>query len=247
VFAAFVGSDAELRPFVANLMLGRRALFGGHGRRSKGLEFLKSAGYKYTWQREGEGSIVSVFLPELFLMDPGMVDPQVAKFVILPSESWAAAQAIDAKPMVRYVKRTPLVKKLNAPPPADHWRRGQSDFVHEPMFSDDALAALVPTAYLFAAFLDRRTRAPLLADGRFYLQLLMACLGAGMASWSVDRYGGHYGEKFGRTGGLGFTKTNTTSAGFLPGVAFKATHEQLEALLANEIATYFQLTRGQHG
>jgi hypothetical protein len=248
VFAAFVGSDAELRPFVANLMLGRRALVAGnYGRRAKGFEFLKSAGYKYIWQREGEGSIVSVFLPELFLMDPGMVDPKVAKFVLLPSSRWAAEQAIDTGPIVRYVKRTPLVKKLNAGPPADDWRWRQKDYVHEPLFSDDVLAALVPTAYLFAAFLDRRTRAPLLADGRFYLQLMMACLGAGLASLSVDSYGGYHGPKFGRSGSTGFVETNTAAAGFLPGVAFNAGHEAIETLLAQEIAIYFQLTRGKHG
>ncbi len=241
VFAVFAGSDAELRPFVANLMLGRRGLVGENSnygrRRVKGFEFLKSAGFRYLWQREDEGTIVTVYLPELFLMDPGMVDPKVAKFVLLPSASWAARQEIDAAPIMKHARRLSSVKKANKLPD-DQYAREQ----FEAPLPDDKLASLVPTAYLFAAFLDRRTRAPLLADGRFYLQVMLACLDKGLASWSPTREHYYGNALFGEHKALAFVEYGTTDAGYLPGLAFKASHDELEALLAREVTTYFELT-----
>ena len=240
VFAVFAGSDAELRPFVANLMLGRRGLVSnGYRRKAKGFEFLKSAGFRYLWQREAEGSIVTVYLPELFLMDPGMVDPKEAKFVLLPSAKWAAQQAIDVAPIVKHARRLPVVKTANTPP-TEEWLRER----FEAPLSDDKLASLVPTAYLFAAFLDRRTRAPLLADGRFYMQLMLACLSAGLASWSVTDFSGYRDQPWGCHKELRFSEEGVEGAGMLPGIAFKAEHATLEALLAEEIALYFDLTKG---
>lgn len=244
VFAVFAGSDAELRPFVANLMLGRRALTqdGYYRRRARGFEFLRSAGYRYTWQREDEGSLVTVYLPELFLMDPGMVDPKVARFVLLPPKHWADGQKIETAAIVKHAKRLPLVKQVNAPP-KEEWRRERWTPEDAPL-SEEKLAALVPTAYLFAAFLDRRTRAPLVADGRFYLQLMLACLKAGYASWSCgDRHS--YGERpFGQNAALKFETYGTDDAGLLPGLAFEAQHDVLEPLLADEVGLFFELTKG---
>jgi len=242
VFAVFAGSDAELRPFVANLMLGRRGLVGDNGysrRAKKGFEFLKSAGFRYLWQREQEGSVVTVYLPELFLMDPGMVDPKAAKFVLLPSASWAARQEIDAAPIVKHARRLEIVKRVNKAP--NVFEGSREDF--KEVLPDDKLAALVPTAYLFAAFLDRRTRAPLLADGRFYLQVMLACLNEGLASWSPTKDWGD--PLFGEHKALAFAEYGTTDAGYLPGLAFMAEHEELEALLAREVTTYFELTKGK--
>jgi len=247
VFATFCGSEDELRPFVANLMLGRRVIVpeAGYSRRrsKKGFEFLKTAGYKYIWQREPEGTLVSVFMPALFLMDPGMVDPAEAKFVLLPSVKWAEKQALATDEIVRHARRLPIIKALNAPPPPGDWRWRDKDYKHEPVLSNDDLAALVPTAYLFAAFLDRRTRAPLLADGRFYLQLMLACLKNGLATWSTERasqeqFGHHYA-------GFAFCEESTSDAGLLPGVAFRASHERLESLLAEEVALFFKMTKGR--
>lgn len=242
VFAVFAGSEGELRPFAANLLLGRRVLTDKQTYRRKGLEFLKSARYRQAWQREAEGSIVTVFLPELFLLDPGMVDPVEAKFVLLPSARWAEEQKLKTAEIVRYARGFPLIKRLNTPL-VNRWEIPRDGFV-EP-FSAERLASMVPTAYLFAAYLDRRTRAPIPADGRFYLQLMLACLEAGLASWasSFSSYSYSNDRKFG-VWGKDFEEDGCADAGLLPGVAFKATHEALEALLAEEIATFFALTGG---
>ncbi len=83
VLATFAATDTALRPFVTNLQLGRKANFPGrHGER---VEFLRSAGYQTLLQREAEGTIATVLLPELFRMDPGMVDPAAIRFIIAPS------------------------------------------------------------------------------------------------------------------------------------------------------------------
>lgn len=241
VYATFLGTDAELRSFTANLLLGRRATLerNGYRRRDKGFEFLKSAGYKCLWQREAEGSAVTLYLPELFLLDPGMVDPKEAKFVLLPPCTWAQAQALETDKIVRHARRLPVVKTLNTPP-TNQWERER----WVPRMPDDKLAAMVPVAYLFAAYLDRRTRAPLYADGRFYLQLLLECLDAGFASWSSQvTYGND--RSWGRDGGHGFDEDGTTDAGLLPGVSFRADHASLEALLADSVARFFSLTKGK--
>ena len=248
VWATFFGSDDELRAFAANLSLGRRAVVhnNNYGRRGAGFEFLKSAGFKQIWQREAEGAVVTVFLPELFLLDPGMVDPKEAKFVLLPPRDWADKQELPREEVARHARRLSLVKKLNAAPARDDWRRRDPDFKHVEPYGMDELTAMVPTAYLFAAYLDRRTRAPIPADGRFYLQLMLACLEAGHACWSHDSYSGGYRDrKFGFNIDLGFIEQGVATAGLLPGVAFKAPHEAIETLLASEIDTFFKMTRGQ--
>jgi hypothetical protein len=113
---------------------------------------------------------------------------------------------------------------------------------------DEALVmSLVEVSQLFAVYLDRRTRAPLLADPRFYMQLLLACLSEGAASLSCakESYGWRERERqaFGCHPALRFNEAGTTSVGFLPGVAFRAKHADFEKLLAEQVSLFFKLTR----
>ena len=150
--------------------------------------------------------------------------------------AWAEGQVgIDREGIVAYVKRLPLVKKLNSPPKDDRgWRDPEQKFVKQ--MSDDRLLGLVELAYDFALRLDRRSRAPIPADGRFYLQVLLACLEAGIASFAVTGNRGAYQEvPFGEHASLGFRSEGAEEVGFLPGVAFKGTHEVLETLLAEQV------------
>lgn len=231
VWAAFAGTENELRPFMANLILGRKAEYisqtGYHRRKTKGVELLKTAGYQQAWQRETEGCIATAFLPDLFRLDPGMVDPEGASFVVLPTREWFAKQTIDVNPIVEY--GVALSKVYGYP------------------VNEGQLITLAPIAYLFCAYLDRRTRCPLLADGRFYLQVLLACLDRGLASWSVDEDKTYYSyyqnrSKFGQHSRFGFREYNTEALGLLPGLAFQASHDTLEALLAEEVSKFFGLT-----
>lgn len=222
VWAMFAGSDQELRAFVANLQMGRKATFARTGyRRGKEerLEFLKSAGYQTIWQREEEGSIVTVFLPELFQMDPGMVDPIGIKFVLLPTREWHSRQVVDVIPLTRHAARCGYE------------------------FTPEEVAELGPIAFLFSSYVDRRTRCPLVADGRFYLQLMLACLKHELASFAgpADYY--HQRDlAFGVHPRKQYFESHTQSVGLLPGIALHADHETFEGLLAREVASFFKLT-----
>lgn len=225
VWAMFAGSDQELRTFAANLQMGRQATFlkrDGYSRKEDRMEFLKSSGYQMIWQREEEGSLVTVFLPELFQIDPGMVDPTAVKFILLPSQAWHAEQTIDHKPLMR------------------HMARYGGYEIEEQWFADWA-----PIAYLFAAYLDRRTRCPLVADGRFYMQLMLSCLNHGAATFSAPE-GYSYGQDgFGVHTRRQYFEKGITSVGLRQGIAFSCDHESFEHLLAQEVGLYFKLTQGK--
>jgi hypothetical protein len=190
IWAQFIGSDAELRPFATNLKLGRKAE-PSRGRSSAGdrLEFKKSANYQLSWQREPEGTILTLFHPDLFRLDPGMVDPGGASFVMLTPRWWVAAQDVPG-----------------GDPPA--------------------------RASLFAAMLDRRTRWPLPADVAFYQQLLAAALDQGLALTPGDR-SVNYSHSFAAEG-LEQAGLDMNGA-----IAFSATHETLEAFLAEQCTEFF--------
>lgn len=228
VFAMFAGSENELRPFVTNLTMGRRANFPERYRSKKErMEFLKSTRYKVTWQREHEGSIATLYLPELFQIDPGMVDPAGVKFVLLPTLEWCENQYIKTQAIVRHVRE--LFPAL--PKEADNkW-----------------LASMVPTAFLFSVYLDRRTRCPIYSDGRFYLQLLVACLACGIASLAQDSNYEEfrYSNDFGINSQHGFRSSLTSEMGCSRGVALKATHDEVEQVLAEQVALFFRTTKGR--
>ena len=238
VWATFASSDAELRPFMANLKGGRKAQFikgsGYYSRKQERLEILRSAGYQVTWQREAEGSLATIFLPELFQLDPGMVDTKEAKFIVLPSHDWAASQKIDVKPIVQHAR------KLLGPnkPPVDRYSRGTT------LPTDDELARMVPLAFLFCAYLDRRTRRPLYSDGRFFMQLMLACMAQGNATWPTEETYGHE-DRFGRHKTFRFRQDTSEVAQVAEGVAFRASHEQIDAILSEQVTLFFKLT-GDH-
>ncbi|MES2384509.1 MAG: hypothetical protein V4593_08165 [Pseudomonadota bacterium] len=193
IWAQFVGSDAELRPFATNLKLGRKAepTQGRNRSPSDRLEFLRSANYQLAWQREVEGTILTVYHPDLFRLDPGMVDPAGVAFVMLVPQWWLAAQTLPAV--------------------------GGADAAR---------------ASLFAAYLDRRTRCPLVNDTAFYVQLLSAALEAGHAHEPDERRNPKHCHGSLAAEGL-------ADAGIASALAFKADHETIEAFLAEQVGIYF--------
>lgn len=222
VWAMFGGSDNELRAFIANLRVGRKAVIprSGYSRsKSEEYEFLKSSRYQVLWQREEEGSIATLYLPTLFQMDPGLVDPTKMQFVLLPTREWHDRQKIDSRALVQHAIRL-----------------GHEVEVQQ-------IIDWTPLSYLFASYVDRRTRCPLIADGRFFMQLLLACLSAGLASFTTEKYS-YRSEGFGRHPDVCFNENETSSVGLLPGLAFKTDHTTFEALLASEVESFFRLTQG---
>lgn len=222
VWAMFAGSEQELRPFMANVTTGRKVMIQGSSRKEERMEFLRSAGYRVAWQREAEGSIATVFLPEIFELDPGMVDVKGAAFVVLPTESLLRSQRIETT-------RAIVQHALKFKPPV----------------TPEKLEALVPMAFLFCAYLDRRTRCPILSDERFYLQFMLACLHTGLASWPGDdsyRWRDET-QNWGRHGKR-LVQHWTEKVGIGDGIAFHADHAQIEELLASQTTRFFQVSRG---
>jgi hypothetical protein len=221
IWAMFAGSEQEMRPFVANLKTGRKCELsrsGYYSRKTDKMTFLRSAGYSVTWQRETEGSVATVFLPDLFQMDPGMVDPSGAAFVVLPTKEWASNQKIDVNPLVQHAKWF-----------VDSYRG-------VPTLTDDELAEMVPISFLFASYLDRRARCPIPADERFYLQLMLACIREGLASLPSTR---SYSQEFGVHNYFKFSCIGTEEIGFARLVAFKAEHSSIERVLAEQVGLFF--------
>ena len=229
VWAMFAGSDNELRAFMANLSSGRKATFPqkreAYRRKADCIEILKSFGYRTTWQREEEGSIATIFLPELFQIDPGMVDPKGATFVVLPTQEWADSQRLSPEtvaPLIQHARRCGFKDQTEA-----------------------ELADLALLSFLFATYLDRRTRCPLVSDGRFYLQLMLSCLKHKLATFSTVPDRSYYDTEFGQHAAMKYHELNTSVVGLLPGLAFKADHVNLEKLLALEVERFFDMTRGR--
>lgn len=221
------GTENELRPFVANLQLGRKAeLLSSGYRKNKGsdkFEVLKSVGYQTAWQRTPVGSAVTIFLPDLFRLDPGMVDPKGVEFCILPAKSWLEGITVeeDARNYAQAIIRT---------------------YDKETLVSKDLdLEYLLKIAPLFIGYLDRRTRCPLVPDQRFYIQVLLGFLNLGLASWSTDD--SYYRRNWGRHRGMGFVECDTLDVGLSAGIVFKSSHVNLEKFLAEQVEFYFDRVR----
>lgn len=201
IWALFAGTDAGLRAFVANLRMGKKA-----GRATKKFEFLRSIKYRQLWSRQPEGTMVTLYHPDLFNMDPGMVDPTGVSFVCAPPTSWVSGQNIDAAPIIQHLRA------LGS------------------MMPEDEIVQVLPLAYLFAVYLDRRTRFPILSDGRFYVQLFLAALETEAATYPDHRK---------------FLVRDLPVAGIVERpVAFQASHDQVGAMLTTETTKYFAVVRG---
>ena len=227
VFAVFACADGEASAFTANLRCGRRCEAVSERYRSRSnkpdrWEFLRGGDYQYGMQRHVSvgATAIQVTMPPLMRIDGvGMVEKEGAAFVVLPTRAWAERQTFDDEAVLRHleaVKVGPYPHQLR-----EHFPR------------------LGATAALFAAYLDRRTRCPLIPDVRFYAQVMVAALDGGLASIGVER--NPYGEvPWGVARALGYTEHHLADAGLLAGVAFKSDHERLEVFLAGEAARFMK-------
>lgn len=237
VWALFANTDSELRSFVANLKGGRKAQPPGYGKKGdeSRLEFLRSVGYQVSWQREAEGALATIYHPELFRLDPGLIDPRGISFVLLVPSDWSQAQDVDVATAVRHVVGI------------------------SPHVGEERLSSLVSTAYLFAAYLDRRTRCPLVADGRFYLQLLVAALETGVASlpgsdigrrgsmYMREEWGRHAHHQFNVEIGTGYDGSGLHTIGLDHAISVLVKHPAFEEFLAEQVTLFFERTGGSKG
>jgi len=232
VWMAYAATETQAKPFTANLQTGRKAKVprANPGSLSEGttFELLRSAGYVFAPQRFEGLSAVTVYLPEFFVLDPGMVDPEGIKFIAAPSKEWCAqrlSRIPDPKACVAHVL------KVRSKPKGKGKTQSEGP-------TPEQLLDLLPLASLFAAYLDRRTRAPLIPDPRFHLQLLAACADAELGSFPEYRES-HWSDRAWGTSG-GFKAKGLDTAGLQTPVAFRAKHDTFQKLLAGEVSRYFQ-------
>ncbi len=216
IYATVAVSEAESIPFIRNLQCGRKASLRV-GRADKTFECLKSADYQWEQQKHPEGVVWTIFLPSLYRIDHGMVDPDGCRFAIMP----CALDAVDEA----------LAKSL-----ADA-RRDPKEYRDAEAHAARLATARYVTqvAPLFCAYLDRRTRCPLIPDPRFYSLTLAALMDKGLAGMAMTD--GYAASKWGREG------PNYVEDGVSGGLAFSATHAQLEPVLAECVREYE--TRGE--
>jgi len=85
---AYLGTDQELRPFTANFRGGQPALtYSG-----KTLAMPKKSAHRWVTQRVPGASVTMAYLPELFHLEPAIVDEH-CRFIFAPPRWWVEAQA----------------------------------------------------------------------------------------------------------------------------------------------------------
>jgi hypothetical protein len=220
VWAVVVASEAESRPLVANLRMGKKAVFVPQNTYSRSrkdrMEFLKSSKFSGLTQRFPDGVATTLYLHDLFTLDPGMVEPDGIKFILALGRDEVTRQVWDREGALAH-----MAAWLKAPLPKH-------------------AEAVLDLAPYFAAYLDRRSRAPWPADTRFYAMLLYTCLARGLASLDGDT-SGYHNTPWGVHARFRLTTEGLDTLGFMPAVAFSASHEDFAALLAEIITSYFAL------
>jgi hypothetical protein len=211
-------SDEEAGPLLENLRAGERALMKGEPGPAAGatVELLRSAGYAFAPQRTEEGTILTAYLPSLFDFQPGLVDADGVRFVLLPAREDLAEMRVGATE--HEVTRRCLARLGVA--------------MNEESFLD-----LSATALLWAVYLDLRCELPIPPESDFRVEMYLAALHQGLASSAVPPgktadFAPFEHEAF------GFIAYIAPGVPVAPAVATKATHEELRTFLAAEIARY---------
>lgn len=241
VFLAVAGGDTALRPFLANLRMGRRADIKTEDNRrydeSLAIQLLRSTRYDEVAQRHGDTTIVQLLHPDIWPVEPGMVDPDHVSFLSIAPAWWHREQLDDlladrelAGRVLAHAERTGLRLAPN---------QGTSRN-SKPDLTDDELLDLLPDAARFIQYLDRRTRRPIPNDPAFYLQIFIYALARGQASlskaheyywksplsWAYHKWAS------------GFDEFETAAAGFRPGVVMHLTTEAADEFLAGQVKIY---------
>lgn len=162
-WALILASEGAFGPLMANLRTGRKADLGEKDWSRKTpprMEFMKSEKYALLTQRTPFGIAGTLYLPAIYNLDPGMIDPVGIQFALVLQRQhvqdlqWDRRQALDH------------CAKVGVP-------------VTE---STERLLDLAPYV---AGYIDRRTRCPLPVDTRFYAQLMYAALNIDMMESSL--------------------------------------------------------------
>jgi hypothetical protein len=219
VFMVAAMSEAKASAVRANLIMGRRfGVLNNHNKWGTRFEMMRSQPYVWEAQRAEGGYLLTAYVAQPFLPDPGFVDHDRLTFVMLPQLSWVARMAEKLGP-IAMGKACAYVSKVLPP------KRRYDDVDVEP----ESVVAMAP---LFAAYLDRRTRVPLVPDLRFQLQMLVHMLRIRAAVRPDDTSRSEL-----RSQGL-------EPLGFGEPVMVDTTHKVFEEFAAEESARFLKATGG---
>jgi hypothetical protein len=212
-------SEEESRAVLENLRAGNRALLSGPHLNTGGspLELMRSAGYAFALQRAPEGTLLTAYLPGLFDFSPGLLDAEGVRFVLLPARAdldEVPVSEADVAAVAQHVDRLD-----EATPPATR--------------------EMCAMATMWAAYLDQRSELPIPPQTDFRAQLFVAALARGLASKSLPLGSGDLGP--GQHEALTFRAYIAEGFPLVPGVACRATHDELADFLAEEIRRYERL------
>lgn len=235
VYLAVAGPPTTLNPFLANLKSGRKAILDidSYGRGKEKIHCLKSTSYETTMTAIGSDAVATMLLPEVFAVEPGMIDPDVCQFLSVPPQWW-----VDEQLAALTQDREMVSSILSHAAALGLMSDGQQRPIPIPRpQTDEEILSLVPLATHFALCLDRRTRLPIIIDPRFFLQLYVSALDIGFSSVPGNT---GYGKFWGKQAWAdGFKMVGTEALGFAPGVMFTASHEGgVDLFLAKNVRMY---------
>lgn len=224
IWMVIAATEQEMRSFLANFLAGRPAVMGNSHRKSASdkIEVLRSSGFAYHSRRLGGGMVTTIYLPDLFRLDPGMVDTAGVKFVVLPPKAWVVAQKFDI---------TQARERLLSLANLDLATIAQNEALSG-ILDDDQLHVLLAEGSLLLAYLDRRCRYPIPFDPIFGAWLLITS----QVHRLMSRPDGRYGSRRDMYRIEGAENVNV-----LPGFAFGASHEALGQLLSTEVRRWHNI------
>ncbi len=224
VYMVIGGSKSECTTVIANLRSGERGSLIGleeeptdyNLRGSSKVELRKSAGYTIDPQlmsvdletnQRPECHEVKIY--DLVREDLGMVDPDEAAFLSLPESSWIDGVSFDYDGVIEHMRSIGYPKEDEA-------------FIRK----------ITPLSPFFASRLAARSFAPVIADLRFFVQILAASLRAKFATMSAQVVGGSawaYDKE------AQYVEYGLADVGLLPGIAFRAKHTDIEKLFIEQV------------
>lgn len=248
VWATFAASEAEMPAFEANLREGRPcapatgAYGGSDGVRSR-VEFVRSAEYAWSKQRTEEGVLLTAYLPSVFRHDPGFLDEESVRFVVLPSAEWTEAQraALGEEEIHGALAHIDNVFSFGK----DDAANGKDSTPAQRAAFRALVERMIPTAHLFVAALDKRVRLPVVPDLAFALQLFLTLHTALVGKFHGQPAAGSMLSTMIRNLNdvarrVGFEELGTEALGLAPGAWCAIGHKALAEILSAETKRYFE-------
>ena len=123
LFFSVVATEAESKYILASIRSGFELSEIRNHSSGKRFKLLKKYGYTHTKQKIEDSIVLTFYVASLFDIDPGLVDPDHVRFVMLPDQAWVDSQpeGVDAEALLFL---SYLDRRIKYPfPPSDKFGR----------------------------------------------------------------------------------------------------------------------------